>query len=553
MARGDNPLLDEDEDDFGFSSTGSSSTSGAFEIRNPFDEDDDEEDFSFPSKRLEVPAIEPPSGEGLPDLGGLPELNDVLGTEGLASGHLDTGLSHRSTYENDNFEVIDEDPFDSIAPSAESTEFEDDDPFGDPFSTFVDTSDEFDSAQVISDTRASVANDSIDSDPFSEGSLAVVGDWDAFDESKTSLEDSMDFEGVSLDLDAVIHDAIINGASDIHINPGDDIAYSVRDEIVRATSFGNVDPNMTVRLQQSIISNVLESIFVQDLELDTSYVVRSGASKGRRLRLSIGKSGGNVSMVFRIIADKMPTPDELEIPQEMRDWVNLPNGLVLVNGPTGSGKSTTLSSLIQEMQFNRPIKIITVEKPVEFVYDVQPNQKAFIVQREVGRDTRSFANGLKSAMRQAPKVILVGEVRDREEIDSLLRAAETGHLAISTMHTTSCPQTVDRILSLYDGDEQRRVLSTLAGNLRGMMVQTLVHTPDHKGRVAVREILQVTREVKEYIRNGDVGAIQDYMESNKLTMAHQLLRAARTGKITMKAARDASPEPLYFDEIKNES
>jgi len=367
--------------------------------------------------------------------------------------------------------------------------------------------------------------------------------------SPRSREDEMDFEGASLDLDKVLTKAIEVGASDVHVTPHDEIAFTVLGDIRRISEFGEIDPNMTTKLQQTIISNVLEQMFVEDLELDTSYVVKSGRFKGRRTRLSIGKTGGEIFLVFRIITDKMKTPDELEIPQSMRDWVNLPNGLVLVNGPTGSGKSTTLSSLIQEMQFNRPNKIITIEKPVEFVYGVKPGQKALIVQREVGRDARSFGNALTSAMRQAPDIILVGEVRNRQEIDELLRAAETGHLAISTLHTTSCPATINRIRSMYEGDEQLRVLATLADNLRGMMTQTLVKSPDGRTQSAVREVLQVDSEVKEMILRGDVLEISEYMKKKGITMAHELVKAVGRGKVDYFGARSKAPEPLYFDEL----
>lgn len=367
--------------------------------------------------------------------------------------------------------------------------------------------------------------------------------------SPRSNEDDMDFEGVSIDLDAVLGRAIEAGASDVHISPFDEISFTVLGEIRRVSEFGNIDPNMTTRLQQTIISNVLEQVFVEELELDTSYVVKSGKHKGRRTRLSIGKTGGDVFLVFRIIADTMPTPDELEIPQSMREWVSLPNGLILVNGPTGSGKSTTLSSLMQEIQFTRAEKVITIEKPIEFVYGVKPGQKALITQREVGRDARSFANALTSAMRQAPNIILVGEVRNRMEIDELLRAAETGHLAISTMHTTSCPSTINRIRSMYEGDEQLRVLATLADNLRGMMTQTLVKSPDGKSRFAVREVLQVDSEVKEMVLQGDVLALNNYMKAKGTTMGHELVKAVKAGKADYLSARSKAPDPLYFDEL----
>lgn len=364
-----------------------------------------------------------------------------------------------------------------------------------------------------------------------------------------SKEDGMDFEGSKLDLDGVISLAIEQGASDIHLAPFDEVAFTVLGGIRRISSFGIIDPNMTVRLQQTIISNVLEQSFVEELELDTSYVVKSGKHKGRRLRLSVGKTESNIFLVFRVIADVMKTPDELEIPQVVRDWIKLPSGLWLINGPTGSGKSTTLSSLIQEIQMTRDVKVISIEKPIEYVYGVKPGQQAYITQREVGKDARSFASALTSAMRQAPDIILVGEVRNKEEIDELLRAAETGHLAISTLHTTSGPATINRIRSMYEGEEQKRVLATLADNLRGMMTQTLVKTKDETGLFAVREVLEINKDLKEFVLNGDSLALRDYMEEKKITMEHELVKAVKSGKTSLESARSKAPIPAYFDEI----
>ena len=517
MTDSGNPLLDDDDEEY----------EGEFSGGLP-------EDFALPS---EIPASLPaslPEDEPISDTSELPDLSSMLGSIDLGRDRVDSGVFGDS-YNGDAFTV---DPF-----SSEDFEPEEDDLYS-----------------------ASPVDDPLARDPFSISpfdSLTVdeplgEDDWGSIDtpakditdySTPRSNEDDYDFEGASLDLDAIISKAIESGASDIHLSPFDEVAFTVLGEIVRLPEYGLIDPNMTVRLQQTIISNVLEQVFVEELELDTSYIVKSGKHKGRRLRLSVGKTEGNIFLVFRIITDVMPTPDELEIPKAMRDWTNLPNGLVLVNGPTGSGKSTTLSSLIQEIQFRRAEKIITIEKPIEYVYGVKPGQKAYITQREVGRDSREFSAALTSAMRQAPNIILVGEVRNRTEIDELLRAAETGHLAISTMHTTSCPATINRIRSMYEGDEQLRVLATLADNLRGMMTQALVKSLDGKSRFAVREVLQVDKEIKEYVLQGNVQAMRDYQEARGITMEHELVKAVHNGKASIDSARSKAPNPLYFDEL----
>lgn len=512
MSNSGNPLLDDDDEEY------EGEISGGLP-----------EDMQLPSEiSLVLPPVLPAS-DPISDDSELPDLSSMLGEIDLSRDRMDSGIMDDS-YNGDAFSV---DPFSTV-----ELESEVDDPF--EAASPLDT---------LSTPLDSLLDDSL--------GLGVEDDWtpasspmtvDAF-ASPRSNEDDLDFEGAVLDLDAVIALAIEVGASDIHLSPYDEVAFTVLGEIRRISEYGVIDPNMTVRLQQTIISNVLEQVFVEELELDTSYVVKSGKYKGRRLRLSVGKTEGNIFLVFRIIADVMPTPDELEIPSAMRDWVNLPNGLVLVNGPTGSGKSTTLSSLIQEIQFNRAEKVITIEKPIEYVYGVKPGQKAFITQREVGRDSRQFAAALTSAMRQAPNIILVGEVRNREEIDELLRAAETGHLAISTMHTTSCPATINRIRSMYEGDEQLRVLATLSDNLRGMMTQALVKSPDGKSRFAVREVLQVDKEIQDYVLTGNTKAMREYQENRGITMEHELVKAVQRGRASVQSARSKAPNPLYFDEL----
>lgn len=521
MTDSGNPLLDDDDEEY----------EGEFAGGLP-------EDFPLPS---EFPASLPsalPEDEPISDASELPDLSSMLGGIDLGRDRVDSGV-FEGGYNGDTFAV---DPF-----SSES--FEPEDELEDYSSYPVEEVD-----PLAADPLAVSPFDFIAVDEplrADEGWGAITSASKAITDysSPRSNEDDYDFEGSSIDLDSIISKAIEVGASDIHLSPFDEVAFTILGDIARFSEFGVIDPNMTVRLQQTIISNVLEQVFVEELELDTSYVVKSGKAKGRRLRLSVGKTEGNIYLVFRVITDVMPTPDELEIPQTVRDWTKLPNGLVLVNGPTGSGKSTTLSSLTQEIQFNRPAKVITIEKPIEYVYGVKPGQKAFITQREVGRDSRGFAPALTSAMRQAPNIIIVGEVRNRLEIDELLRAAETGHLAISTLHTTSCPATINRIRSMYEGDEQLRVLATLSDNLRGMMTQALVKSPDGKSRFAVREVLQVDKEIKGYILAGDVQAIRDYQEARGTTMEHELVKAVHAGRSSIDSARANAPSPLYFDEL----
>lgn len=414
----------------------------------------------------------------------------------------------------------------------DSEDFEDDD------EDEVDMNDSLESLAMIEQLRSSGASDEEVRQRVSNSTFNLDHEVDDEDELR------------GFRLDEVIAKAIQVGASDIHINPDDQVAFTVLSDIRRVRDYGIIIPNVTRKLQLDIISHVLEQDFVQDMELDTSYVVKTGPAKGRRLRLSIGKTFGDIFLQFRVIADTIPTPKELGVTGPLLEWFSLPRGAVMLNGSTGTGKSTTTSSLLKQVQLTTAKKIITIEKPIEFVYGTEG--KALVVQREVGRDTRSFAGALKSALRQAPDIIVVGEVRDREEVDEFLRAAETGHLAISTMHSDSAPATINRIMSLYSGDEQKRILGTLSDVAQGFANQILVKTPDKKSRFAVREVLPVDEEVSKLILHGDVSGLKDYQWHHRITMDHELAKAVAGGFCTIEDARLQSSKPYRFDKLVRE-
>lgn len=254
--------------------------------------------------------------------------------------------------------------------------------------------------------------------------------------------------------------------------------------------------------------------------------------------------------VFRTINDEIPHPYELGITDQLIEWVKKPNGVWMVGGATGSGKSTTLASLLHYIQLNYPKKIITIEKPIEYVYPSNQG-KALIIQREVGegQDTLEFSNGLTAAMRENPDIILIGEVRNNEEVSELIRAAETGHLAITTIHTNSVPTTLNRIFSLFPPEDQNRIRSTLADTLKGLMNQTLVRTKDSKGMFAVREILEIDDNIRRMIINNDVAGIRDFMIKEELTMEHQLLDAYINDRCTFKEIKSLAPDLLLLEKI----
>jgi twitching motility protein PilT len=356
-------------------------------------------------------------------------------------------------------------------------------------------------------------------------------------------DDDEDDDLAGFDIDEVLAKAIDMGASDVHLNADDQVSYSVLGDIIRVSDYGMVTPTITQRLQLSIISHVLEDAFAVALELDTSYVLRTGRHRGRRTRLNVGKSFGSITLVFRIVSDNIPTPDELGVSGELLEWASLPSGLVLVCGPTGTGKSTTFASIVQKIQHERPVKIITIEKPIEYVYGKKG--KALVVQREVGLDTRSYSGALDSAMRAAPDVIMVGEVRNQEEIEALMRASESGHLALSTMHSSS--PSINRISSMFTGEDRIRVLGSLEDNLRGLVNQVLVKSPDGRSRKAVREVLGVNDEVARLVGTGDGRGIRAYQMEHGITMDHELVKAVQKGWCTVAEARTKSAYPRVFD------
>ena len=349
------------------------------------------------------------------------------------------------------------------------------------------------------------------------------------------------------EIDEIISYAIERGASDIHIRAGEHIGFRINGSIYRESRFDSIPAEVTRRIQQKIVTNVAEKIFLETWELDTSYTVKSGKFRGRRVRASITSGFEEVNIVMRIISNSIPSVESLEVEEELLEWASRPDGLILMNGPTGTGKSTTLASIIQHVQSTMNGIIITVEKPVEYTYDEKPG--TIVYQREVGRDTLSFASALDSAMRMDPDVILIGEARNSVEMDALLYAADTGHLSFSTTHANSAADTVNRIKRMFAGDERRQAMESLSSVAVGFAAQKLCKTVDGKGRFAVREILSVDATISELIMQGDSRAIRKIQEEKGTTLDHALVKAVRQGRCTLEEARKKSSKPTYFDAL----
>src|SRR5581483_4360333 len=250
-------------------------------------------------------------------------------------------------------------------------------------------------------------------------------------------------------------------------------------------------------MMESILTPQQKAKLEQNMSVDLGYGVHGLA----RFRGNIYLQRGTVAAAFRLIPFSIKSLGELDLPQVMLDFCELPMGLVLITGPTGSGKSTSLAAMIKHITQRRQVHIITIEDPIEFLFT---DGQASISQREVGTDTTHFTEALRNAMRQDPDVIMVGEMRDPETVSTVITAAETGHLVFSTLHTNSAPQTVDRILDTFPADQQTQVRAQLAQILKGVVSMKLVERADGQGRVATLEILRASPKISKMIEEGEI-------------------------------------------------
>ncbi len=297
---------------------------------------------------------------------------------------------------------------------------------------------------------------------------------------------------------------IKSGASDLHLAAGAPPVMRRNGELV---PLGNqaLTPQDTRDLVYGILTGDQRQRLENNLEIDFSYQVPGRA----RFRVNAYYQRAAVGAAFRIVPTELRTMDELKLPSSIKEWTTKPRGLALVTGPTGSGKSTTLAALIDEINTTRSCHIMTVEDPIEFLHR---HKRSLVNQRELGGDTHSFANALRSALRQDPDVILVGEMRDLETIQIALTAAETGHLVFGTLHTSDAPQTIDRIIDVFPPHQQEQVRVMLANALQGVICQQLLPTV-HGGRVGAFEVLVATPAVRNLIREGKTHQIYSMLQT----------------------------------------
>jgi len=312
-----------------------------------------------------------------------------------------------------------------------------------------------------------------------------------------------------IDINTILTTAVKKRASDIHLKAGRHPIFRIDGKLIQSPDFPKLVPEDLLKTAASIMSNNTRIKFKEKLEADFSYSVKDLG----RFRVNAYLQRGSVVLVMRVVPKMIPTIEELMLPAVLKSIASQPRGLILVTGTTGSGKSTTLASMIKYINDERNVNIITIEDPIEFLHR---DNKAIISQREIGSDTLNFADALKYSLRQDPDVILVGEMRDLETIETALLAAETGHLVMSTLHTLDAPETINRIISVFPPYHQRQVRMQLASILKAIISMRLVPKSDGKGRVPAVEVMVNTPTVKECIIDKEkTSQIGDFMESGK--------------------------------------
>jgi len=295
-------------------------------------------------------------------------------------------------------------------------------------------------------------------------------------------------------------------ASDLHLTVGTSPLLRINGDLKELKEFEVFDRESLKNLIYSILTNIQKEKFEADKELDFSFAIQGYD----RYRVNIHLQRGNVEAAFRRIPKEIPRIENLNLPPIVAELARRPNGLVLVTGPTGMGKSTTLASMVNLINSERECVIISIEDPIEFVHE---NHKSVLKQREVYADTNSFSEALRRALRQDPDVIIVGEMRDLETISTALTAAETGHLVLATLHTPDAPQTIERIIDVFPPHQQRQVRMQLADCIQGVVSQILLPNISGDGRVLATEIMVTTPAVRNLIREGDIAQIPTLLQT----------------------------------------
>jgi twitching motility protein PilT len=346
-----------------------------------------------------------------------------------------------------------------------------------------------------------------------------------------------------LSVDALLQAAVDLKASDLHLTAGSHPAIRVNGHIQLLEDFPLLDPDMTRQLIYRITTTEQQKQLELQRQLDFAYGIRGLA----RFRVNAYYQRESIAAAFRTIPTEIKALEELGLPSSLHEFTGKPRGLVLVTGPTGSGKSTTLASMVDEINRVRTDHIVTIEDPIEFLHH---HKRCIVNQREIGTDATSFADALRAALRQDPDVILLGEMRDLETISTALTAAETGHLVFATLHTQSAPSTIDRIIDAFPAAQQDQVRMQVANSLQGIVTQTLLQKADGSGRVCALEILFLDDAIRNLIRQGKIEQVYSYMQTGTRrgmqTMEQSLTELVQQRLINVSDAigRSSRPEAL---------
>jgi twitching motility protein PilT len=339
----------------------------------------------------------------------------------------------------------------------------------------------------------------------------------------------------AIHIDELLAEMLDMGASDLHLTAGSPPQVRIDGSLRKLDGFGRLMPPELRTMVYSILTSQQREQLEERLELDCSHSLAGRA----RFRVNVYQQRGSVGAVLRAIPNSIKSLEELGMPPVVKELSMLGRGLVLVTGATGAGKTTTLAAMIDIINSSRQVHIMTIEDPIEFMH---PHRKAIVNQREVGTDTRSFASALRHALRQDPDVILVGELRDLETIETAITAAETGHLVFATLHTQDAPQTVERLIDVFPPNQQVQVRVQLSGSIQGVVSQVLIPAANSSGRVAGVEVMVATPAIRNLIREGKVHQIRSAMQAGgrhgMQTMDQSLARLVRNGRITLAAATE---------------
>ena len=341
-------------------------------------------------------------------------------------------------------------------------------------------------------------------------------------------------------IEDILREAKENGASDVHVTVGLPPKMRLNGKLIAMENFGKMLPPDTLAIAQEIMSEKQFEKLEENGQHDMSFSIRGVG----RYRLNVFKQRGSIAMAFRVVASEIPSADSLGIPEGVSELYKKKRGLVLVTGPTGSGKSTTLASIIDLINNNREAHVITLEDPIEFTYQ---HRMSIVNQREIGTDSNTYANALRAALREDPDVILVGEMRDLETISTAITAAETGHLVLSTVHTIGASNTVDRLIDVFPSHQQQQIRIQLAGVLEAIVSQQLIPTNDGVSRIAAFEVLHVNSAVRNLIREGKSHQLITVMQTNRklgmISMDDAILELYRAQKISREMAIQFAQDP----------